>query len=272
MAGVEQHTAELEEGPVRWLSAPSESNPIVYVHGVPDSAEVWTELLERTGGVAVDLPGFGRSAKRANFDYTITGYGSFLERFLDRLEVDRFSLVVHDWGVVALELAQRSPERIERLVVINGVPLLPGYRWHRMARAWRTPLVGEVVMGAITPRLLRRAAQPTGRRGPLLPASQIATIERDFDQGTQRAILALYRSASPRALAEAGRALNRITAPALVVWGERDPYISADFADAYAQALSGETEVLRVAGGGHWPWLGEREVLDAVVAFLGAAS
>ena len=47
-------------------------------------------------------------------------------------------LVVHDWGVVGLLWAMRHPERVERLVVMNAVPFLPGYRWHRTARIWRT--------------------------------------------------------------------------------------------------------------------------------------
>ena len=48
---------------------------------------------------------------------------------------------------MGLALAQRFPERIERLVVFTCVPLLPGYRWHRVARGWRTPLIGELLMG-----------------------------------------------------------------------------------------------------------------------------
>jgi pimeloyl-ACP methyl ester carboxylesterase len=56
-------------------------------------------------------------------------------------------LVLHDWGAVGLAFAQRAPERIERLVAIDAVPLLPGYRWHPIARVWRTPVAGEVAMG-----------------------------------------------------------------------------------------------------------------------------
>ena len=41
---------------------------------------------------------------------------------------------------------------VERLVVMNAVPFLPGYRWHPMARIWRAPLLGELFMGSITRR------------------------------------------------------------------------------------------------------------------------
>jgi pimeloyl-ACP methyl ester carboxylesterase len=89
-----------------------------------------------------------------------------------------------------------------------------------------------------------------------------------YDQGTQRAILQLYRSAPADALAAAGLDLGTLTCPALVVWGEGDRYIPARFADAYAAALGGETAVLHVPGAGHWPLQERPDAADAVVAFL----
>src|SRR3954467_14002727 len=68
-------------------------------------------------------------------------------------------------------------------------------------------------------------------------------IWKYFDHGTQRAILRLYRSAPEDQLAEAGRALGKITAPTLVVWGAKDPYLETKFAHAYAEALGGPAEV-----------------------------
>ena len=67
--------------------------------------------------------------------------------------------------------------------------------------------------------------------------------DRHFDQGTQRAILRLYRVSPPSALAAARpRARERSAARRYVVWGERDPYISSRFAEAYTAALGGPAE------------------------------
>ncbi|HEU0024726.1 MAG TPA: hypothetical protein VFQ12_08855, partial [Thermoleophilaceae bacterium] len=44
--------------------------PVLYVHGVPTASALWTPFLERIGGIAPDLPGFGESAKPAEFDYS----------------------------------------------------------------------------------------------------------------------------------------------------------------------------------------------------------
>src|ERR671938_1443894 len=134
-----------------------EEPPILYLHGVPTASWEWIGLLERVGGVAPDLPGFGRSAKPGDFDYSIDGYDRFLEAFCDVAGLERLSLVVHDWGGVGLAFAQRFPERIERLVLFSCVPFLPGYRWHRIARIWRKPLLGELFMGFSTRFAMRRS-------------------------------------------------------------------------------------------------------------------
>ena len=279
MAAVSEHTDEIDGSPVFWRSAPrpeaaagadDEPAPILYVHGVPTSSHIWLPFLERGGGIAVDLPGFGRSGKPGYLPFTLAYYDEFVERFLDHVGLERVSLVVQDWGAVALATAQRLPERIERLVVIDAVPLLPGYRWHRTARIWRTRLIGELAMGATTPRLMRRTLREAfATRGPV-PEQFAAPLLAAFDQGTQRAILRLYRDADPDRLAAAGARLGAITAPALVVWGERDPYIPAHFADAYAAALGGEVELLRLPDAGHWCWYDRPDVVERVVEFVGA--
>ena len=160
---------------------------------------MWTPFLEQAGGIAPDLPGFGGTAKRGDLDYTIEGYADWLERFCDHVGLDRVRLVMHDWGVVGLAFAQRAPERVERIVAIDVVPFLPGYRWHPIARVWRVPLLGEAAMGMAVRPVVRRLLPP-GRAEPVLAA---------FDPGTQRAILLLYRASPPEVLAQAGRGSAR---------------------------------------------------------------
>jgi pimeloyl-ACP methyl ester carboxylesterase len=264
---VESHVEDIDGQLIRWLAAPGDDPPVLYVHGVPDAAELWEPFLERTGGIAPDLPGFGRSAKRGDFEYSIPGYDAWLERFLDHVGVERFRLVAHDWGGVSLALAQRMPERVERLVLINAVPFLPGYRWHRTARWWRRRWIGEMAMGSTRKWGLRWLSKEANTKPGPLPEPMIERWWRDFDQGTQRAILSLYRGAPEDVLAAAGARLGDIECPALVVWGEDDPYLPPWLADAYAEVLPAGS-VRRVPGAGHWPWLDVPGVTDDVCRFL----
>jgi pimeloyl-ACP methyl ester carboxylesterase len=251
------HEGEIDGHLVRWRRH-GDAN-VLYVHGVPESSAVWAPFLERTGGVALDLPGFGRSGKRGDFPYDIDGYAAFLGRFADHAGLERVRLVCHDWGAVALAWAMREPERVERLVAIDVVPFLPGYRWHRVARLWRTRVAGELAMGA-TNRLAMQFGSGLGKEWA-------RAVMADFDQGTQRAILRLYRASDPEVLTAAGAELGRITAPALVIWGERDPYIPTRFGELLAERL-GDAKSEVVSGAGHWPWLQDPAVIERVAAFL----
>ena len=275
MPEVSDHSEELDGLPVFWRGAPaaagvSPTATPLYLHGVPTNSDDWLEFLERTGGLAPDLPGFGRSGKPGSLRYTIDEYEGFLERFLDELGVERVSLVMHDWGAVGLAFAQRHPERVERLVLINAVPFIPGFEWHRMARIWRTPLLGELAMGITYRRTLQHASKQINVAPGGMSEAWLDSVLDHFDQGTQRAILRLYRSATPQELAAAGEELGSLDMPALVVWGMADPFIPARFGHAYASILA-DAELLELPDAGHVPWLDRPDVLDRVADFLGAA-
>jgi pimeloyl-ACP methyl ester carboxylesterase len=271
------HTGELDGLPIFWRSAeapvdfPAGAAPPLYLHGVPMSSDELLPFLERSGGLALDLPGFGRSGKPGSLSYTIEEYDRFLERFLEHVEAPRVSLVMSDWGAVGLVLAQRRPELIERIVLINAVPFLPGYRWHRTARIWRTPVLGELAMGATTRPVLRLLSRESNATPGPMPEEWLDRVLAHFDQGTQRAILRLYRSSPPDVLRQAGENLGRLSMPALVVWGLKDPYLPARFGRAYAEALP-NAELIELPDAGHWPWLDRPELIERVVGFLGATS
>jgi pimeloyl-ACP methyl ester carboxylesterase len=254
-----EHRAEVAGVETFWRQA-GEAR-ILYVHGNPNNSDLWMPFLERAGGVAMDIPGFGRSAKPGHFDYSIDGYGRWLAAFRTHLGWEHYRLLVHDWGGVGLATAQSEPELVERLAIVNAVPFLPGYRWHRFARIWRTPVLGELFQGTTTRWALTRFL-------PGMPDDFIDSIWDHYDHGTQRAVLKLYRSAPPEVLAQAGQRLGEISAPALVVWGGDDQYLPKRFAFDYGEALGGETTVEIVDGAGHWPWIDRPQLVDRLCDFL----
>lgn len=265
--------AELAVDGVRvfYRRVPGDGTPTVYCHGNPTHGEDWLPFLERGGPtIAIDMPGWGRSDRPdpARFDYSMYGLSAFLEKCLDELGVSKRKLVVHDWGGLALIGAQRRPEWIEKLVVIDAVPLLPGYRWHWIAQLWRRKPIGEIVNKTTTKSALALLLrQASGNRRPM-PSAFVETIWDHWDPGTQAALLALYRHADPDDLARAGSALASLACPTLILWGDRDPYLPTRFAEAYARALPNSTLQL-IPGAGHWPWIDDTRVVDDVLSFIG---
>lgn len=270
MATVEEGELRIDGVRVFYRRVAGEGTPAVYCHGNPTHGEDWLPFLERGGpAIAIDLPGWGRSDRPdpARFDYSMYGLSAFHERCLDELGVGQRKLVVHDWGSLALIDAQRRPDLVERLVVINVVPLLPGYRWHWVAQIWRRRPLGELANATTTKfsmALLMRQAR--GDRSPM-PPEFVDMVWRYWDKGTRDATLALYRHADPDRLAEAGRELSKLTCPSLVIWGDRDLYFPTRFAEAHVTVLPA-AQLQIASGAGHWPWIDDPTVVDRVLDFL----
>jgi pimeloyl-ACP methyl ester carboxylesterase len=257
----------LQAGPAEATEA------VVFVHGNPGSSQDWARLVERTGtfarAVAWDHPGFGRADKPAGFDYTIKGYATHLGRCLEVLGITRAHLVLHDFGGPwGLAWAATHPAAFASATLLN-IGILPGYRWHSLARIWRTPLLGEL-LNATTTRagfgLLVRHGNP--RR---LPRAFVDRMYADLDRGTKRAILALCRATDDPAgdSVRLGAALGPLDRPTLVIWGRHDPYLPVALAGRQREWFpSARVQVLD--GSGHWPFIDDPERTERLVLeFLG---
>ena len=172
------------------------------------------------------------------------GYDDFLEALrATQLGLERFSLVRARLGRRGAGASpSASPSGSSGSCCSPRVPLLPGYRWHRVARGWRRPLVGELHDGR-SPR--------AGRCGATLPRrARRPRPGSDFDHGTQRAILKLYRSAPPEVLARAGERPRRASRARRSCSGPPPTRTSArSSARATPTSLGGEVELEMVEGG-----------------------
>jgi pimeloyl-ACP methyl ester carboxylesterase/membrane protein DedA with SNARE-associated domain len=99
--------------------------PILLLHGSPGSSRDFQTLGPAIGGelyaVAPDLPGFGESSRKAP-DYSIRAHSRYAEGLLDELGIERAHLLGFSMGGgVALELADRSPQRIRSLTLLSSL-------------------------------------------------------------------------------------------------------------------------------------------------------
>jgi len=243
---------------------------VVFVHGNPDSGSDWMPLMTRVAPfarvIAPDLPGFGAADARRDNDYTIYSYARFLDGVIRALDVTRVHLVAHDYGgPFAAAWAADHPDRVGSVTFINTGVLI-GYRWHRMARLWRTPVVGELVMRAIPSGSARTML---ARENPGLPVQWVNTIVGHLmPEKTRRAVLRLYRSTRPADMDQLAARLRQHDHDALVVFGDADAYIPADLAHRQVQVFP-RIDIRILRGLGHWSWLEDTDaVADQVVPFL----
>ena len=267
-------SADVSVGGVRsrvLTSGPADaSEAVVFVHGNPGPADDWRDLLVRAGElgrvIAPDMPGYGQADKPRGFPYSVDGYAGYLAALLEQLRITRVHVVAHDFGGAwALAWAARHPGALASATLINsGVAV--GYRWHRYARIWRTPVAGEVFQAATSRPAFRLLL---GRENPRLTRDQIDHIyDASQPWATKRAVLKLYRATPEDTLASPAAALRQLDRPALVIWGTQDTYVPSEQAERQRQAFpSAQVELLE--GHGHWVMLEDPgRVASLVIPFL----
>lgn len=225
--------------------------PVLFLHGNPDSSNIWTGIIPRLGNhyrcIAPDLPGFGRSIAPDDFDYSLEGMAAFIDGLVATMGIDEpLHLVVHDiGGPFGLAWAVKHPAKVRSVVITNTV-FASDYRWHLLGCLWRTPVIGELVQ-ALTSR--------SGFTRELLRASRKLTrehIHRTYaliTPSVKRMMLRWYRATDPRNFAgwEDKLRVLLMRKPSVVLWGGLDPYIDRRFADRF-----GAASVEHFPDCGHW--------------------
>ncbi|MFZ5723386.1 MAG: alpha/beta fold hydrolase [Pseudomonadota bacterium] len=248
---------------------------VVFVHGSPGSADDFLPLASAVSAFApnitLDMPGFGEADKPRDFSYGVDAGAEYLGKVIDRFAIRRAHLVLHDFGGAwGLTWAALNMPRLASVTLMN-CGLLPGYRWHNIARIYRTPLLGELFMRIMNRRGFRSALTQDSPRG--LPADFVDTMYDHFDRDTRHAVLQLYRNTpDPGTRSETmRRTFGAIDRPALVFWGSHDKYLPARFAEAQREILP-QAEIHVLEGSGHWPMIDNADaVRERLVPFLRTA-
>lgn len=257
-------TRLLEAGPSEATEA------VVFVHGNPGSADDWEGLISAAAGtgrraLAIDLPDFGETVAPAGFEHSVLGYASFLGRALGELGVERVHLVLHDFGgPIGLVWAAMNVDALASITLID-TGILPGYRWHKLARIWRTPVLGEIFQATATRSAFRFLLNRNEPRG--LPREFVETMYDHYDRRTRKAVLALYRDTDDpgSAAVEFSKLMAPRDIPALVIWGEHDAYLPATYAERQRDAFpSAQVHVLPASG--HWPFADAPDTVERLLA------
>lgn len=243
---------------------------VVFVHGNPDAGSDWMPLMTRVAAVAAvvapDLPGFGNADPRSDGDYTIYSYGRFLDGVISRLGIDRAHIVAHDFGgPFAAAWAADHPAKVASVTFVNTDVLLD-YQWHRMARIWRTPVLGELSMRLVNPRA---AVKVMASENAGLSLDWLQTIVGHLvPEKTRRAVLRLYRATRPGDMDQLAARLRQHDLDALVLFGDADAYIPVELARRQAEVFP-RAEVKVLPGLGHWCWLENTDaVAEPLLGFL----
>ena len=250
-----------------YLCSRGEGYPVLFIHGMPTSGQLWTRVIDKLRGnftcMAVDLPGLGRTAH-------IPYRPKQLESLADRIEqlriehgIAKWHLVGHDAGAaVAVHYAFRFQERVDHLALLSPA-VFPELKPFHLFRILRTPILGELcapLVSAIFWKIAMRYALEEQQ-------AELRSVVRDFHApfsgpwGAWRLMSVLRYGNPAEVLAAVPEMLPQLLVPTLIFQGSRDTAVPEGFA-LRACALIPQSRCITVDSG-HFIPLNKPEVVAA---------
>ena len=274
-------------------SGPRGGEAIILLHGFPESHRTWREVVPALATdhfvLAPDQRGFAASDKPEGVEaYRTDRIVEDLLALADAYEIDRFTLVGHDWGgAVAWLAALRHPDRVARLVIVNAPHPLVFQRSliedeaqraaSQYISAFRNPLMekGIEAMGFET-----FFAKSFGAHADLerIPDSEREIYLRDWQRpGALTAMLNWYRTSDivvPAVGEEASLPawtqlpFPKLKVPTLVIWGLKDRALLPVQLEGLHDLVE-DLRIVAVPDAGHFvPWEQPEPVIAAIRDFL----
>jgi epoxide hydrolase 4 len=275
--------AEIGEQRLHYVEA-GEGPLIVLLHGFPEFWYAWRRQIEPLAAagfrvVAPDTRGVNLSSKPDGVGaYNVNQLAADIRGLIQERGAEKAMLVGHDWGgTIAWATAMQHPEVVDRLAILNAAhprKLSQGLQHHpdQLRRSWYffffdLPDLPEAVVHANHWHFFRhflRDAHPA-----YTPEEIERYVEAWSQPGASTGMINYYRSSVRTPLKQAEEQIRPISAPTLVIWGERDRYLRGDLADPEHDDVPNLARVERLPNASHWVHHDESErVTQLLVDFF----
>ncbi|HET9900994.1 MAG TPA: alpha/beta hydrolase [Actinomycetes bacterium] len=258
--------AEIGEQRLHYVEA-GEGPLIVLLHGFPEFWYAWRRQIEPLAAagfrvVAPDTRGVNLSSKPGGVGaYNVGQLAADIRGLIQERGAEKAMLVGHDWGgTIAWATAMQHPEVVDRLAILNAAhprKLSQGLQHHpdQLRRSWYffffdLPDLPEAVVHANHWHFFRhflRDAHPA-----YTPEEIERYVEAWSQPGASTGMINYYRSSVRTPLKQAEEQIRPISAPTLVIWGERDRYLRGDLAEPEHDDVPNLARVERLPNASHW--------------------
>jgi pimeloyl-ACP methyl ester carboxylesterase len=248
-----------------------EGQPLVLLHGFPDSGRLWRNQLPALAAagfrvIVPDLRGYGASDKPGGIEsYRMTSLVNDVLGVLDRLGIERAHLVGHDWGAaLAWVTAALVPERVDHLVVLSvGHPSSFGEAGlAQREKSWYMLLFQ---FEGIAEQWLTNDGWTNFRAWSRHPDVEAVIAELEAT-GALTPGLNWYRAnLPPESLVTPAPELSAIQAPTLGVWSSGDFFLTEAQMSGSEEYVVGSFRYERIDGVGHWMQLEAPEEVNSLL-------
>jgi pimeloyl-ACP methyl ester carboxylesterase len=242
---------------------------IVMIHGFGAAIDWWDEIAPALAMdhrvIRIDLIGHGGTAAPAS-GYTIPRQAELVAAMLDRLGIDRVTVIGHSMGgEVATALAERNPARIAAMILIDSPPTA-GATFTIMTDAVMTPVIGEVLSHFETDDTIRRGLAQGFAPGFPVPEKFVADLKQltytAFRSAHEDSIA--YRTSKP-----SNQRLAALTPvpPLLALTGTEDAIVPPEHAKYFSEVPG--AKIVLIEGSGHSPMVEKpAKTLELIRGFL----
>jgi pimeloyl-ACP methyl ester carboxylesterase len=250
----------------------SKSGPVILlVHAAGGWSGVWERTAQALSAagyrvVAIDMPPLGYSERPATPAYSRADQARRVIATLDALGVQRAILLGHSFGARAVaEAALRRPERVAGLVLVSAALA------HVLAWSPARKLIAAATLSnpLFTKTLLKTfVANPESVTPYWVAVYQRPLNVRGTYSATADWLPELLDEPNNDSLSSHSASFAPLTAPTLVLWGEKDTVTPLEQGQFIAKSISGARLVV-IPGVGHLPPIeAEKAFNDAVLDFL----
>ena len=236
LSGIREDTCDIDGIPLHYFYAGRSGSPIVLIHGLGSSGEVWAgvmpQLSKKFRVYAPDMPGHGETPL-APEGTSIRANVSYLKRFLDKLGYERVSLVGNSLGGwIITRFAVDYPERVQHLYLLNSAGL--------MRENFNSPYSTDRLTAK------RAVANVLGYSLPL-PGFVLDSVVRNSQMPAYSGFIHNYDAQE-----ELDSVLAQVQAPTTIIWGVRDGLFSITCANDFHDGIA-NSELILLRNVGHVP-------------------
>lgn len=214
--------------------------PVILLHGLGASSYSWRytvpELAKHYEVFAPDLPGFGRTDKPRDFDYSIHGIHSWIVKLMDHLGLQKARFAGNSMGgVLSLWTAMEAPERVERMALLGT----PAYVENRPKMIWPIswPVIGRLYEHLLGDTALRIIAPTAFVNKAQVDAAMLAEYGHALKTADgRRAVAQFVRLAIPADHKERIKRYSTIQHKTMVLVGDGDGMVGPS-AERFAKVL-----------------------------------
>ena len=232
-------------------AGPRNAPVLLLLHGFPTSSNMFRNLIPRLAGsfrvIAPDYPGYGFSSMpdRKDFSYTFDNMTTIVDKLLEKLDINAYSLYVMDYGApIGYRLALRHPEKVTGLIVQNGNAYEEGLLafWDPIKKYWNdaTPENRAALTFMVSPETTKWQYQNgVGELTHLDPTTWTldqALLDRPGNGEIQLDMLYDYGSNVPL-YPQFQEFFRKHQPPTLIVWGKNDYIFPPEGAIPYKRDL-----------------------------------